>query len=110
MSRKNNLAQIWAERIEACQASGSNVKAWCRENNVSASQYYYWIKKLNNNANEIVGDNSVEWAKVSLETKKKNIDNESSIILNYNAFKLEIPKNIKRDDIAEVLAAIVSVC
>lgn len=110
MSRKNNLAQIWAERIEACQASGSNVKAWCRENNVSASQYYYWIKKLNNNANEIVGDNSVEWAEVSLKPEIQNIDNESSIILNYNAFKLKIPKNIKREDIAEVLAAIVSIC
>lgn len=110
MSRKNNLAHIWAERIDACQSSGSNVKTWCRENNVSASQYYYWIKKLHTNANEIVEDNSVEWAEVSLEPKKKNIDNEGSIILRYNAFKLEIPNNIKRDDIAEVLAAIVSVC
>ena len=110
MSMKNNLAQIWAERIEACQASGSNVKAWCRENNVSASQYYYWIKKLNNNANKIVADNSVEWAEVSLKHEIQSIDNESSIILNYNAFKLMIPKNIKREDIAEVLAAIVSIC
>lgn len=40
MSRKNNLAQICAERIEAYKASGSNVKAWCRENSVSTSQYY----------------------------------------------------------------------
>jgi transposase-like protein len=110
MSRKNNLAQIWAERIKACQASGINVKAWCGENNVSASQYYYWIRKLNNSSNELVGDNSVEWAEVSLEPKKKNIDNGGSITLNYNGFKLEISKNIKRDDIAEVLAALVSVC
>lgn len=107
MSRKNNLAKVWAERIEACQASRINVKAWCRENNISASQYYYWIKKLNN---EIVVNNSVEWAEVSLEPKKGNMTNKSSIILNYNSFKLEIPNNIKRDDIAEVLAAIVSVC
>lgn len=110
MSRKNNLAHIWAERIEACQASESDVKAWCKENFVSASQYYYWIKKLNHNDNEIISDKPVEWAEVSLEPQKQNIDNESLIILNYNAFKLEIPKNIKRQDIVEVLATIVSVC
>lgn len=111
MSTKNNLAQVWAKRIESCQASENNVKAWCRENDVSASQYYYWVKKLNyNTSNHNIEDNSIEWAEVALKPEKQNIDNESSIILNYNAFKLEIPKNIKRDDIAEVLAAIVSVC
>lgn len=110
MSRKNNLAQIWADRITACQASGINVRNWCKANDVSASQYYYWIKKLNATVYEIAEDKSIEWAEVSLVSQNQNIDNQSSIILNYNDFKIEIPKNIKRDDIAEVLAAIASVC
>lgn len=109
MSTKNNLAHIWAERIESCRASGSNVKAWCRENDVSASQYYYWIKKLNTN-NKNIENNSIEWAKVSVKPKSQNIDNGNSIVLKYNGFKIEIPKNINREDIAEVLAAIVSIC
>lgn len=67
MGRKNKLAKVWAERIEACEFS-SNVKAWCRYNNVSASQYYYWIKKLNNNIEaEVPGNTSVEWSKVARE-------------------------------------------
>lgn len=110
MSRKGSLAQIWAERISACQASGINVKSWCRDNNVSASQYYYWIKKLNTTVEKNSEDKSIEWAEVSLAPQKQNIGNESSIILNYNGFKINVPKNIKRDDIVEVLAAIVSVC
>ncbi|MGL5767187.1 IS66 family insertion sequence element accessory protein TnpA [Clostridium chrysemydis] len=110
MSRKSELAQIWAERISDCQADGSNIKSWCRDNNVSASQYYYWIKKLNANDNEIIEGEGVEWAEVSLVSQKQNMNNGNSIILNYNDFKIEIPKNIKRGDIAEVLAAIVSVC
>lgn len=44
MSRKSNLAQIWDERVSDCQVSSIRVKRWCRDNNVSASQYYYWIK------------------------------------------------------------------
>lgn len=110
MSRKNNLAQIWADRITACQSSGINVKKWCKANDVSASQYYYWIKKLNANVDETAEDKSIEWAEVSLVSQKQIIDNQRSIILSYNNFKIEIPKNIKRDDIAEVIAAIVSVC
>lgn len=110
MSRKSELAQIWAERISACQADGSNIKSWCRDNNVSASEYYYWIKKLNSNDNEIIEAEGVEWAEVSLVSQEQNMNNGNSIILNYNDFKIEIPKNIKRGDIAEVLAAIVSVC
>lgn len=87
-----------------------NVKSWFRDNNVSASQYYYSIKKLNTTDNEIVENKAIEWAELSLVSQKQNIDNESSIILNYNNFKIEIPKNIKRNDISEFLAAIVSVC
>lgn len=28
MSKNNNLASIWAERITACQASGINERDW----------------------------------------------------------------------------------
>lgn len=59
------------ERIEACHATGSSMKTWCRENNLSTNQYYYWIKKLNNNFNEPTGDNLVQWAEVPLKIKLK---------------------------------------
>lgn len=58
----------------------------------------------------MVEDKAIEWVEVPLVKPKQNIGNESSIIYNYNTFKIEVPKNIKRDDIAEVLDAIVSVC
>lgn len=87
------------------------MKVWCKNNNVSTGQYYYWIKKLNNNIDSEVTENtSAEWEEVVLAPQQQTIDSVTSITLSYNNFKLEIPKNIKRADIAEVLAAIVSVC
>ncbi|WP_425332601.1 IS66 family insertion sequence element accessory protein TnpA [Clostridium botulinum] len=32
--------------MEDCKSSGLTIRAWCKENKVSASQYHYWINKL----------------------------------------------------------------
>jgi putative transposase len=36
----------WAKLIDARQASGLTIKQWCQQNNVSETQYYYYLKKL----------------------------------------------------------------
>ena len=38
--------QEWAKLIEARQDSGLSIKQWCLQNNLSESQYYYYLKKL----------------------------------------------------------------
>ena len=36
----------WRQRIIACQSSGMSVKAWCRENGVTTSSYYHYLRKI----------------------------------------------------------------
>ena len=38
--------QEWAKLIDARQDSGLTIKLWCQQNNLSESQYYYYLKKL----------------------------------------------------------------
>lgn len=38
--------QTWANIISERNASGLNVKDWCRINHVKESAYYYWIRKI----------------------------------------------------------------
>ena len=38
--------QLWAERIAECRSSGKSVRAWCRGNEISEKTYYYWQRKL----------------------------------------------------------------
>ena len=38
--------QEWAKLIDARQDSGLTIKQWCNQNNVSETQYYYYLKKL----------------------------------------------------------------
>ncbi|MGG1553437.1 IS66 family insertion sequence element accessory protein TnpA [Paenibacillus ferrarius] len=38
-----NLLAVWSERIQAFQASGQTMKAWCAEQNLTVHQLKYWL-------------------------------------------------------------------
>lgn len=40
-----NLQAVWTERIQAYQASGQTMKAWCAEQNLTVHQLKYWLYK-----------------------------------------------------------------
>ncbi len=49
MSRQYKL-QKWTEIIRTCRSSGLTVAKWCEENSVTPSNYYYWLKRVRQNA------------------------------------------------------------
>ena len=108
---KNNsgLASLWRKRIKACTSSNLNIREWCRQNGVSASQYHYWVKKFKRNDSDNKVD-EINLVEVSLEPKEKKICDSKAIILHFHDFKLEIPQNFDKEAIAGILSAIVSVC
>jgi len=36
----------WAAMIQACKASGQNIKDWCKENGICTKTYYYRLKSV----------------------------------------------------------------
>ena len=36
----------WQQRILDCQSSGISVKAWCRENGISTSSYFFHLHRI----------------------------------------------------------------
>lgn len=45
VKRQYHLSK-WRPIIQECRTSGMNVKAWCKENNVSEQQFFYWQRRL----------------------------------------------------------------
>lgn len=43
---KQSKSELWFDRIMECRASGLSDAQWCRENNIKAPTFYYWVKKL----------------------------------------------------------------
>jgi transposase-like protein len=52
---KKKDQEQWKSLIAAQESSGKSMKRWCRENDITESQYSYWKKKIkaeSSNANE----------------------------------------------------------
>lgn len=39
-------ARQWNQNLANQKASGLTIQRWCRENNISPQQFYYWKRKL----------------------------------------------------------------
>jgi len=62
--------QEWAKLIDARQDSGLTIKQWCHQNNVSETQYYYYLKKLRLAACEALPEKQQEGAQFALVPKQ----------------------------------------
>ncbi len=45
-AKQTKAREVWAERVEAQQASGLSAAAWCRKEKVSYSSFIYWRRRL----------------------------------------------------------------
>lgn len=48
----NQKVQMWLSRIKECRASNQTVADWCADHNVSIKSYYYWMRKIKEEAFE----------------------------------------------------------
>ena len=62
--------QEWAKLIDARQDSGLTIKQWCHQNNVSETQYYYYLKKLRLASCEALPEKQQEGAQFALVPKQ----------------------------------------
>ena len=44
---------LWKERIQEQASSGMSMAAWCRQNHIKKSTFYYWKKRLHIESREI---------------------------------------------------------
>jgi len=45
MTREDKI-QLWQERLQHQMDSDLTITAWCEQNQIAQSQFYYWQKKL----------------------------------------------------------------
>ena len=50
--RNEYRKQQWAQIIQECQSSGLSNKEYCRQQGISEKTYYYWRRKLRDEAAE----------------------------------------------------------
>ena len=95
----NREMQEWADKIRSCRSSSLSVRAWCRENNVPISSFYYWQKKI---FNRVSGRES---SFVEIPVSEKS--NYGVIArLTVNGTVVELLSGISAIEIAEIIAGL----
>lgn len=102
----------WTKIIQAYQASGMTVVAWCSQNNIKTKSYYYWLRKLRSMACEAVElpACSDEQPIVPLAYTQTRASNSAVITIHLSSASIDIQNGASRATIEAVLAALKSVC
>ena len=98
--------QCWRDRIEECRQSGLSIQAWCQQNGLKNTAYYYWVKKFKLLEQQEAGDNT--FAEVVLLPGNKNSLKETWPIkaefsLSFGDYSIGIPEGFNVITLAELV-------
>ena len=94
--KREDQAQEWSAKIQACRESGKNISAWCRENGIATKTYYYHLRKLR--------EKLCEQIPVAVSEATKNPD--SVITVSSGEIRVEIRASAPAEGIAAVVRAL----
>ena len=117
----------WFQLIQECRTSGLSDKEWCRQNNVSLSNFYYHIRRLTKKACQVPANqrtiakeqHEIVPLRVIDETDLKGSSHSSSngtfpntvaVRLSYHEAFLEIPNHADQGTIENVFRALRFLC
>lgn len=111
----------WFQLIQECRTSGLSDKEWCRQNNITISNFYYHIRQLTKKACQIPANkrtssrehHEIVPLKVLDEEKAEDVPdltdktsfNTVPIRLSYHGTFLEIQNNAEQSTVENVLRA-----
>ena len=118
----------WAGLIQDCQMSGMTVQQWCATNNINVKTYYYWLKRVREQAllslpqdsscndlqikkNEQLAVNEID--KVSfkkLEVVSPVTNMQPAVIIRLPQASIEVTNDATQRTVEAVLLALRSVC
>ena len=79
--------QLWRKHIASCKESGLGPAAYCIEHNLKRATFYYWKKRLSDEASCI--------SFVPLKINLHSIQKEPLVLVLNNRFRVEVPGGFK---------------
>lgn len=98
--RNEYRMENWLALIQECNASGLSNREFCRQHGISEKSFYYWLRKLRNQA--------VETAETRLVKLESGAPEENPLEIRYHGAELRLPSDVDMDAVAALLRSIQS--
>ena len=82
----------WAEKISNCQSSGLTVTQWCRDNEINAKKYYYWLKKVREQALLSMPQDE-NASSLAIAKATNSLNNNASENLSFSNLQVQLPSS-----------------
>ena len=105
----------WIQLIQDQQVSGMSVKAWCQQTQIKETSYYYWLKRIRQQAcsREMITaqsepDGPITFAKLPINLEKTN--RSAAVVINFPSASVEVMDGAAPETIEAVLQAMKVLC
>lgn len=103
----------WKKIISECQNSGMPVRAWCVQNEIKEQSYYYYLKKIREQAIKdlpvpIKEEKPVVFQKLEVQLPVQNA--KAAVIIRLPNAVLEINEGASQQTVQAVLLALQNIC
>lgn len=106
MARDLALESCWRDRIQECRQSELSIKAWCLQQGLNTSAYYYWVRRLKAlDQHETTG---YPFAEVILLPESKHTPQEpppstAQLSLSVGSYSINIPNGFDPATLVEIV-------
>jgi transposase-like protein len=103
----------WEKLILECQKSGMKVEDWCARHDVTKHAYYYWLRKLREEACENLPkvpeeSKPVPFKKLEVTTPVSNMT--AAVIIHLPSATVEVREGTSQQTVEAVLLALRNIC
>jgi len=96
--RNEYRMENWSALIQECRASGLSNREFCRQHGISEKSFYYWLRKLR--------DQAAEASKSHLIKLELTPAEEDVLHIRYRGAELRLPSGVDMDTVAALLRSI----
>lgn len=97
---EKDLPSLWEQRLAEFESSGDRIKAWCQEQGIRESQFYYWRRKLR--TKPVEKEEPVKWISLALDNGKQG-SNPDSIAVHIGQVTIEVNKGFDHHLLREIV-------
>ena len=105
----------WIQLIKDQRSSGMSVKSWCQQTQIKETSYYYWLKRIRQQAcsqeimsTQLEPDSPVTFAKLPINLGQTN--RSPAVVINLPSASIEVMDGAAPETIEAVLLAMEVLC